>query len=89
MDREARGDAPAAADDDLDSIPVTVALEVGRVEMPIREIRQLAPGVLLPLGRTKDDAVDIYVNGKRIGKGSLVSIGDNIGVCVTRLQHDG
>jgi len=38
-----------------------------------------------PLARPLDDSVDILANGRRIGCGALVQIGDSIGVRVTRL----
>jgi type III secretion protein Q len=75
--------APEASD--LDDLPVRLVFEVGRLELLLSEIRRLAPGALLPLARPLDDAVDIVANGRRIGRGTMVSIGDSVGVRVTRL----
>jgi type III secretion protein Q len=75
--------APEASD--LDDLPVRLVFEVGRLELVLSEIRRLAPGALLPLARPLDDAVDIVANGRRIGRGTIVSIGDSVGVRVTRL----
>jgi type III secretion protein Q len=74
---------------DLESLPVQVVLELGRVEMTIAELRQLAPGVLLPVSHNADDAIDVVVNGKRIGRAGLVRIGDGLGVRISRLTQDG
>jgi type III secretion protein Q len=79
----AKSSAPEAFD--LDDLPVRLVFEVGRVELVLSEVRQLAPGTLLPLARPLDDAVDIVANGRRIGHGTIVSIGDSVGVRVTRL----
>jgi type III secretion protein Q len=70
---------------DLDDLPVNLLLELGRLDLPLGEIRRLAPGAVLPLARPLDDSVDILANGRRIGRGALVQIGDSVGVRVTRL----
>lgn len=75
-------------DSELDSLPLRVVFEMGRLEMSLSEVRQLAPGMTLPLARPLDDVVDIVVNGRRIGRGSLVRVGDGLGVRVSRLHHD-
>jgi type III secretion protein Q len=69
----------------LDAIPVRVIFELGRVELPLEELATLAPGALVPLVRPIDEALDIVANGKRIGYGTLVRIGDSLGVRITRL----
>lgn len=73
----------------IDDIPLRVTFEVGQVELPFGEIRNLAPGSLLPLSRPLEDAVDIVANGRRLGRGTLVSIGDSVGIQIVRLfGHD-
>jgi type III secretion protein Q len=73
---------------DLDDIPVKLLFELGRVELSLAEIRKLAPGALVAVPRPLDESVDIVANGRRIGRGSLVQIGSNIGVRITRLFQD-
>ena len=70
---------------ELDDLPINLLLELGRLDLPLGEVRRLAPGAVLPLARPLDDSVDILANGRRIGCGALVQIGDSIGVRVTRL----
>jgi len=86
---QAAAQAAALDDSELDSIPVRVVFEMGRLEMSVSEVRQLAPGVMIPLARPLEDVLDIVVNGKRIGRGNLVRIGEGLGVRVTRLHQDG
>ena len=69
----------------LDAVPIRVIFELGRVELRLAEIAALAPGALVPLVRPLDGALDIVANGKRIGQGTLVRIGDSLGVRITRL----
>ncbi len=79
----------AVEEEDLQSLPFQLVLELGRVEMSLGELQQLAPGVLLPISCNSDDAVDVVVNGKRIGRAALVRVGDGISVRISRLTQDG
>ncbi len=79
----------AQDDKDLDQVPVQVVFQAGRLEMSLSEVDRLAPGTILPLDRPVDEALDIVVNGKRIGRGGLVKVGDALAVRVTRLNSNG
>jgi type III secretion protein Q len=70
---------------DVNDIPVKLLFELGRIELPLAEIRQLAPGAIIPMSRPLEDSVDIFANGRRIGRGNLVQIGDSLGIRITRL----
>jgi type III secretion protein Q len=83
-----RAQADLTQKTDLDDIPVKLLFELGRVELSLAEIRKLAPGALIAVPRPLDESVDIIANGRRIGRGSLVQIGSNIGVRITRLFQD-
>jgi type III secretion protein Q len=72
----------------LDDIPVKLLFELGRVELSLAEIRRLAPGVVIAMPRPLDESVEIVANGRRIGRGSLIQIGSNLGVRITRLFQD-
>jgi type III secretion protein Q len=84
-----RSQADVLGKTDLDDLPVKLLFELGRVELSLAEVRQLAPGALIPVSRPLEESVDISANGRRIGRGSLVRIGDNLGVRITRLFHHG
>ena len=77
-----------AQGDSIDEIPVELVFQAGRLEMSAKQVDQLAPGVVLQLDRTAEDAVDIMVNGRRIGRGGLVQVGDKLCVRVTGLNSD-
>jgi type III secretion protein Q len=70
---------------DLDELPVRLVFEVGRADFTLGELRQLAPGAVVPLSRPLSEALEIVANGKRIGSGTLIKIGDSIGVRITRM----
>ncbi len=81
--------AAAISDDtDLDDLPVRLTFELGRTELALSDVRALAPGALLPLSRPVDEAVDVIANGRRIGRGELVRIGESLGIRITRLADN-
>ncbi|MGB0084270.1 MAG: FliM/FliN family flagellar motor switch protein [Rhodomicrobiaceae bacterium] len=77
-----------AQDRDLASLKVRVAFQAGQIEMTAGELQELAPGALILIDRGLDDVFDIVANGKRIGSGELVKVGDKLAVRVTKLSSD-
>ncbi|SIT55721.1 Type III secretion system translocation protein, RhcQ [Mesorhizobium prunaredense] len=69
----------------LDELPVALAFELGRTAMPLGEVRQLAPGAIVPLANVTKETVDIIANGKRVGRGEIVRIGESLGVRIARM----
>lgn len=64
----------------LEDIPVTIAVEVGRLQMTMQKLMELQPGNLLELNVRPENGVDLVVSGKCIAKGELLQIGDALGV---------
>ena len=79
------GNPTEFSDPDLDDLPVRLVFEVGRVELSLGELQRLAPGALVPLARPPDEPLDIMANGRRLGRGTLVQIGDSLGVRIVSL----
>jgi flagellar motor switch protein FliN len=69
----------------LADIPVEVAVEIGRLRMPLRELLSLEPGAVLELDRAADAPVDVLVNGRLVARGEVVVIDGEFGVRVTDL----
>jgi flagellar motor switch protein FliN/FliY len=69
----------------LMDVKLTVSVEVGRVQLPVREVMELGPGSLIELQRSTAEPVEMYANGRAIGKGEIVVIGDQFGIRVTEL----
>ena len=67
---------------DLD-LPVSV--ELGRIQMMVKEILELGPGALIELNKFSGEPVDIYVNDKKFAEGEVVVIDQNFGVRLTAL----
>lgn len=64
----------------LEEIPVTISVEVGRVQMTVQKLLELTPGNLLELDVHPENGVDLVVNGKCVAKGELLQIGEALGV---------
>lgn len=80
--------APGAGPDipeNIEAIDIDLAFEVGRTTVELTELRSLAPGYVFALGRDPKTSVDVMANGRRIGRGEIVSIGDTLGVRIVRL----
>jgi type III secretion system YscQ/HrcQ family protein len=75
----------AAAAELLRELPVEVVCELGRVEMSGRELIELRPGVVLPVGRPLAGPVDLTVGGRVVARGELVDVEGEIGVRVTTI----
>ena len=63
-----------------DEIPLSIVIEVGRLQMSVQKLLDLQPGNLLELNVRPETGVDLVVNGRRIGKGELLRIGEVLGV---------
>lgn len=68
-----------------EQIPVTLVIEVGQVKMTMEQLLKLEPGNLLEINLRAEDGVDLTINGKMVGKGELIRIGEAIGVRVLQL----
>lgn len=72
----------AASDLDvsLDDLPIKLVCQIGSVELSLAQLREMGPGSLLQMTSRAQDGVDLMVNGRRVGRGELVTIGEGLGV---------
>jgi flagellar motor switch protein FliN/FliY len=61
-------------------VGVTVALEVGRTRITVRELLQLTQGSILELDRLAGEPLDVLVNGVRIARGEVVVVNEKFGI---------
>ena len=64
-------------------VPVSVALQVGSTELPIRELIKLVSGSVIALDRESNESMDVLVNGKLIARGEIVVVDEQFGVRLT------
>ncbi|WP_415756026.1 type III secretion system cytoplasmic ring protein SctQ [Pseudomonas sp. LT1P18] len=75
-------EAAPGVDATLDDLPLKLLCQVGSVELSLQQLRQLGVGSVLQLSSPMQDGVDLMINGRRVGRGQLVQIGDGLGVRV-------
>ena len=67
----------------LSDVQVELAVELGRVKLPLRDLLALGPGAVLELDRPADAPVDVLVNGCLVARGEVVVIDGDFGVRIT------
>ncbi|KRR20276.1 hypothetical protein CQ14_29565 [Bradyrhizobium lablabi] len=70
----------------LDSINLTVDVDVGRLIMPLGQLRELAVGQVIDLGFDAATNVCLRVNGQVVATGELVRIAERTGVRLLDLR---
>jgi flagellar motor switch protein FliN/FliY len=76
---------PASAYHLLRDVEVEITLEIGRRRMRIADVLKLAPGQTLALSKAAGEPLDIYINGRPLGRGEAVVLGDRYGIRITEL----
>ncbi len=79
-------DINQASEVNLDAIldvPVTIAMEIGRTRINIRNLLQLNQGSVVELDRLAGEPMDVLVNGTLIAQGEVVVVNDKFGIRLT------
>ena len=66
-------------------VPVSLTIELGSCQLPMREVLQLSVGSVVQLDKAADAPVELSVNGKLIARGEVVVIEDRYGVKITEV----
>jgi flagellar motor switch protein FliN/FliY len=69
--------------DVLLDVPVTIAMEIGRAKINIRNLLQLTQGSVVELDRLAGEPMDVLVNGTLIAHGEVVVVNDKFGIRLT------
>lgn len=72
--------------DGLRQLPLRVVFDVGELHLTLGELETLQVGQALDLGRPLSEAVQVRVNGARVGLGELVDIDGRLGVVLRSLS---
>ena len=73
----------------LHDVEVEVTLEIGRRRMRIADVRKLGPGQTLELDKQAGEPLELFVNGRLIGRGEAIVVGDRYGVRITEIVGEG
>lgn len=69
----------------LGDMKTRIEVVYGKTTLPLKDLAGLKEGDLLALDDLCDDLVDIYANGKHIGRGEIVAIDGQFGVKIVTL----
>ncbi len=71
----------------VQSVPVTIVVELGRRSMTIADVSRLRLGQIIDLQRIPSEPVDLTIDGRVIGKGELVDVDGDLGVRILKLMR--
>lgn len=70
-------------------VNMSVAVELGRVTMPIGDLLQLSEGSVIQLDRVISQPVDIIAQGVRLARGEVVVVEERYAVRITEIEPAG
>ena len=69
----------------LRDVEVEITLEIGRRRMKIGEVARLGPGSTVDLDKQAGEPLELVVNGRIIGRGEAVVVGDRYAIRITEI----
>ncbi len=81
---------PSATEKDLKmellmDLQLPVSIELGRTNLPLRDILNLQRGSIVEFEKLASEPVDILINGKKMAEGEVVVIEKHFGIRITNL----
>jgi flagellar motor switch/type III secretory pathway protein FliN len=67
-------------------LPITLEVELARVELSVGELARLEPGAALPLALDRRGLVTLRAGERAVARGELVEIDGAVGVRILSLQ---
>lgn len=69
----------------LNSIPVSISVELGRKKLKISELMELQKGAVVPLDSLAGEPLQVFVNDTLLAKGDIVLIDEKYGIKLTHI----
>jgi hypothetical protein len=86
--RVAIGYVPAPMSPALaDTAQLELTVQLGTTRMSLRQLGELAPGAIVPLGRPLAGPFEVRAAGRLIGRGELVDVDGELGVRIVSLEE--
>lgn len=77
--------ADAASLDLVMDVAVRVTVEVGSVQLRVRDVLQFSKGSVIELDRGSGDPADLLVNGRLLARGEVTVVDDRLAVRVVEV----
>lgn len=71
--------------DILLDVPVTLTVELGSCQLPMRDVLELAVGSVVELDKPAGTPVELRANNKLVARGEVVVVEDHLGIRITEL----
>jgi flagellar motor switch protein FliN len=84
-EEDGNGNGEMHSMDLLKDVELDVSVELGRIELPLGKVLELAKGSVIELEKLAGEPVDVLVNGNRIALGEVVVIDEHFGVRISSL----
>ncbi|MDI6793666.1 MAG: FliM/FliN family flagellar motor switch protein [bacterium] len=69
----------------LMNVPMRVSVELGRVELAVKDVLDLDTGSVVPLHRSVTELVDLRINDKIFARGKVVTIENKFGLRIENI----
>lgn len=69
-------------------VTVRLSVELGRTEMPLRDVLALGEGSVIPLNRLTDELLDVTANGKVVARGEVIAQDGRFALRIVSLVGD-
>lgn len=69
-------------------VTVRLSVELGRTDLPLRDVLALGEGSVVPLNRLTDELLDVTANGKVIARGEVVAQDGRFALRIVSLAGD-
>ncbi len=64
-------------------IPLELTVVIGRTRILVQELLQLTQGSVVALDKLAGEPMEVYVNGKLVGRGEVVVVNEKFGIRIT------
>ena len=69
-------------------VTVRLSVELGRTDMPLREVLALGEGSVVPLDRLTDELLDVTANGRVVARGEVIAQDGRFALRIVSLVGD-
>lgn len=69
-------------------IELEITTVLGRTKMSLKDVFELTKGSLIELDTLEEQELEIFVNGRKIGYGEVVIVGQNFGIRITNILDE-
>jgi hypothetical protein len=70
-----------------DEAHLELTVQLGTTRLTLRQVAELVPGQIVPLGRPLAGPFEVHAAGRRVGEGELVDVDGELGVRIVSLEE--